>query len=220
MIVTLQTQALQTLEQVRALWRATQRFPFQRKSALASWRSQSAGRTWAHLFDQGTQVVFGGGYRGGFHRALSSLFVGVGQPCGRGALAPICAPSQPPRHRPEGGPPTTAHPCGMPKNRGFIRGQDMTTTTDSDIAKKYASVHSQVSVTLLHFPFENGDRGQYCSFKKNSVRPELVEGLPFDKLRANGAGANLTALGPRGIFIFTPTTNPPCPPFQGGKSTP
>jgi len=70
MIVTLQTQALQTLEQVRALWRATQRFPFQRKSALARWRSQSAGRTWAHLFDQGAQVVFGGGYRSGFHRAV------------------------------------------------------------------------------------------------------------------------------------------------------
>jgi len=28
---------------------------------------------------------------------------------------------------------------------------------------------------------------QYCSFKKNSVRPEPVEGQPFDRLRTNRA---------------------------------
>ena len=38
---------------------------------------------------------------------------------------------------------------------------------------------------------------QYCSFKKNSVRPEPVEGQPFDRLRANGAWANRTALARR-----------------------
>src|SRR4030065_1250628 len=86
-----------------------------------------------------------------FQKDLSPLSVvprkvpgNTGWHCGRGALAPNFAPMQPPPLPAEGGPPTTAHPCG----RGLQqRGQDKTSTTNSDIAFQKARFMSACMTT-------------------------------------------------------------------------